>query len=102
MGNKRNKIKKALSPTPNESQSSINSFDNEELVDDLLAQLDSKAAASGAAVVLKEISDNQPSKQSTKDRFKARMASLQPPHRRELIDSIGQKSSSDSLHFLSR
>ncbi|TFY67292.1 hypothetical protein EVG20_g3995 [Dentipellis fragilis] len=85
MGSKRNKVKKLLSPTrvatppPNEA-------DNEELMDDLFAQLDNQdqTVRQESAVVLDAVSTNEVSrnesegKKDSKSRFMARQRTRRP------------------------
>jgi len=78
-GSKRNKLKKALSPTQPTSSPPIMAEDDEELMNDLMAQLDSrdKTVQSESANVLNEIQINQQAeearkKQDPKIRYQAR------------------------------
>ncbi|KAJ7285884.1 hypothetical protein C8J57DRAFT_1051385 [Mycena rebaudengoi] len=78
---KRNKLKKALSPVLPANMASTNDDDDQDLMNDLLAQLDSRdeIVQQESANVLNEMNLNQQankleSKQDAKSRFKARQA----------------------------
>jgi OTU domain-containing protein 6 len=76
MGGSKNRIKKALTPSP--SKSPETAADDNDLMDDLFAQLDSKdeTVQAESANVLQEITAPVLEKQSRKDpksRFQARM-----------------------------
>lgn len=83
-GSKRNKLKKALSPTQS-APSSSPMADDEELMNDLMAQLDSrdKTVQSESANVLNDMQINQQTtaaeearkKQDPKSRYQARQVS---------------------------
>ncbi|THH12749.1 hypothetical protein EW146_g7402 [Bondarzewia mesenterica] len=79
MGSKRNKVKKFFSPSPSDT---LPQADNTELMDDLLAHLDSKdqAVQQESATVLNEmqinevVKDRSNGKSKSRDRFKERQA----------------------------
>jgi hypothetical protein len=80
---KRNKLKKALSPVLPANMASTNDDDDQDLMNDLLAQLDSRdeIVQQESANVLNEMNLNQQankleSKQDAKSRFKARQVGL--------------------------
>lgn len=94
-GSKRNKLKKAFSPitSPQPTEAAV---EDEELMDDLLAQLDSRdqTVQAESATVLQEMtiqqaaSDDGSRKQDAKSRFRARQASPSKSCPQPLIYSL--------------
>lgn len=77
-GSKRNKLKKALLPASSPPADTISAEDDSELMDDLMAQLDSRnqTVQAESAAVLQAVAQEANSKQDAKSRFQARQVTI--------------------------